>query len=264
MRDIANLDPQQANAFQALRAVSIAQCETLSLHAAGLDESSQLTTRRANLIEMRAGALNARNRIIEAVQRLEGDLAGAITTNTRTLDSLRELERLLASSIADSNRLLRSIDQTALITSRDALAFRLQTELQAINLIWGEIAASLAPTPEQTVRHLLASPLTLASRLVSGESDKEVISPEAAAVRFNYSGVRRPLRLETITIASRDVLYFPPAGGVGSPLNTLSESADSYNNLNQSNLHAAEAINWIAQSPERCGFFASTNTAQAT
>ena len=264
LRDIANLDPQQANAFQALRAVSIAQCETLSIHAAGLDQNTQLTAHRANLIDMRAAALIARSRITETIRNLEGGLQGADNTNEGTLDSLRALDRELALSIADSDRVLRSLERNSLIASPDALALRLQTELQAINLIWGEIAASLAPTPEQTVRHLLASPLTLASRLVSGQSDKEVISPEAAAVRFDYSRARRPIRLEMVTMTSRDLMYFPPSGAVNSPLNILSESADIYNNLNQSNFNAAEAINWVVQSPDRCAFFSSATTAQAT
>ncbi|WBQ09082.1 hypothetical protein L2D01_09260 [Hyphomonadaceae bacterium ML37] len=272
LRDVANLDPQQANAFQALRAVSLAQCETLALRAARLEQTDSFAARRRDLARARQAALETRGRIAAEFEReariQRPELSGAEAQTPRSdmsevavRDRLRELDRQLALSIADSDRVLRVMDRIFQTTSPDRLALRLQTELQAINLVWGEMAASLAPTPEQTFRHLLAAPLTLASRLVSGESDKEVIPPQVAAVRFDYSRTRIPLNLTIDTVPQREYIDMMRAADDSPAARLMYTAAGHFNDLNEHTTNSVSAAEWIAQAPQQCRFYSSTNTA---
>lgn len=262
LRDVANLDPQQANAFQALKAVSLAQCETESVRVARLlfdgdfGKGGNFKDAEALLTEKLEKARASQTDVVNMIRKGDGDTVAdnaqstagtGAPLRTDTFQALLDMDRTLAADISNGERVSRALARFRSRTADEALAFRLHNQLQAINLIWGDAAASLLPTPEQTLRKLLASPLSLSARLVSGDSDKEDISPEVAAARFDYSPAQKPLALERIELAER----IPVAVRTASS-NEMTKATQAAEDLHAYTRELASALNEIPDAAAQC------------
>lgn len=262
LRDVANLDPQQANAFQALKAVSLVQCETESVLVARLlfdgtiGQGGDFKDAEALLTGKLKNARASQTEIVKMIRKGQGgtaenDAAGTAGAGAQSqadpFQALLDIDRTLAADISNGERVSRALARFQSRTANEALAFRLHNQLQAINLIWGDATASLLPTPEQTLRKLLASPLSLSARLVSGDSDKEDISPEVAAARFDYSPARKPLGLEKIELGARIPVTVREASSY-----ELTRAIQAAQDLDDYTRELAAALNEISDAAAQC------------
>jgi hypothetical protein len=94
---------------------------------------------------------------------------------------------------------------------------------------------------------MIASPLTLSARLVSGESGKEVISSEVGAVRFDYSAARKPAGLEMIQKGDPIKWDIPV---MSRP--EIAVAVKAGRDLDERTAQMTAAINDIAGVPQRC------------
>ena len=151
------------------------------------------------------------------------------------------------------------------ITSKEQLAFRLNNQLIAINLQWGDQSTALLPSPEQTLRQLLAAPLTLTARVVSGESDKQVLSSEEAKVRFNYEKNLRSFEfapytflepqnfiIPKITVTADDAEAQAEQQKLAQLLTNLSEAGESIETLNASSVRLGRLYNRLVAYTSHC------------
>lgn len=125
------------------------------------------------------------------------------------ISKLQPYLEVINTSISEAQKLDHMLTDFELMTQDMSLAYRLNNQVNAVNAKWGQNSAALLPTPEQTLRQLLASPISLTARIVSGESNKEIIAPEVASARFNYTDALLPLVLPKAENINRIALAPP-------------------------------------------------------
>ena len=190
--EAARLEPQRANAFQALHAIEQLRCETeataVMRDRIDPEEASATFEDADTTLLALAEAADAQARELIAEPPLAG---GAEPTDTGGREPRIQSLSRLAEAARASRATIGSLESVALEVERstddDALALHMVRQIEQVNALWGSYARDLLPTPEQTLRRVLASPVSLTARFISGDPAVEAVTPEIAAARFNYA-----------------------------------------------------------------------------
>jgi hypothetical protein len=232
--EVLGQSPQAALARQANDAVELATCHAVQVRAAvsqfqpAADELAEalaeaqalqreidlaVVARRDALLAARAEAAEADSTIAAAPVPTLADLI----TQDPQLAELMRFGRVTQNAILAAEAVQRSLArEQAGAESLDArIARRLDMRLDMINEQWADQFVRLAPTPQRTLRTVLAAPLSASANLISGR-DVNADATQAAVEQalYDFSGTRMSYgveRAEAVTVNTNlDMALFDP------------------------------------------------------
>lgn len=256
VRDAANLEPQKALAYQALKAVTQAQCHSASLRLESASLPANLEEERA---QGEAALAGIRDRIRERYNAVLAQwkvdkkatettpLPGVadLATQDATLKQLIAAHDMLQASLSGARDVEARLERTRDSVSEQRLARHLNGELQDISMLWREQAAALAPTPEATLRRVMAAPLSFSARFVSGE-EKTTMTGAVASVTYDFSGVRARVGAPAVAMPSALSPAISNVAGTPGDWDALDKTNAAAQRLNERSREVAGALQRIA------------------
>ncbi len=202
LRDVVNQSPQAALARQAGEAVELAQCHADQLHFAAQSLESERARLRTSLAVAQT-TLNNLDAMIDArFQAIRGQpnadgvveeqaLADVLVRDRQLQEMIRFAgvmqDSILAGVQLDGAMEAEANNQTGL---EARIAQRLDLRLDIINRTWADGFIGLAPTPDQTVRSILAAPLNATANLIAGQSQAPSQQVAVEQALYDFSAAR--------------------------------------------------------------------------
>jgi hypothetical protein len=207
LRDVVNQSSQAALARQAGAAVELAQCHADQLHFSINDlrtaqASLQTQLEAARLMQADLDAfIDARFNALRQAPPEEGaagEGASALEALADVVQRDRQLQDLIrfAGVLQDAVFAAEQLSATMLLEADASsglearIAQRLDLRLDIINRTWADAFIGLAPTPDRTMRSILAAPLSATANLISGQSQGPEQQAAVEGALFDFSNAR--------------------------------------------------------------------------
>lgn len=249
-REVTRQEPQGVLAYQAAQATTLAECQLVRvreglhdlvedrgvLKAAIRHAHKQRETLTASIETFANKLLSQRAAQAAAAQATQGAAAipaaalpfGQLVAQDPELKELVGLARRYDELIAAGENLQNEVDlltgyseldaEASVQAARDRiderLALDLNTKVDSINLIWSNNFRQLTPTPEASLRSVLAAPFSFTAKLIAGEESKPGDPVEVARATYDFSasygahGVRA-LAIPTVVVAVDKAVLHP-------------------------------------------------------